>query len=159
MRNRRDKKENPIKKNINNQSDVNTEIKIPYYAPNAGITPKEYYISPMLLSLEEEFEARCKKFIKEASPDRDNGSYMDCVIQMFENEAIDRIKVQREDHIRVISNPINNMHKGDKIRCTRKLNDYREELRNKLEELELLRKIYYRGTIYEQYIGGVSNDR
>lgn len=81
VRKRKTKETNrPIfsKKSINEPNELNTSaVEIPMYAPNMGLAPKDYQLSPKLTELEETFEGICKAFLKAANPDMFNSSYMD----------------------------------------------------------------------------------
>ncbi len=138
------------KRNINEPNEINKSIPIPHYAPNAGLTPREYMLSDKLIELESVFEAKCKAFLSKANPDEYNGSYMDAIIQTIEREAKDYIMVQRADHIRIIMLPLNDTHVGDGIKCESKLKQYEEELEKTKKELDIMKKVYHRGTIYEE---------
>ena len=85
VRKRKTKETNrPIfsKKSINEPNELNTSaVEIPMYAPNMGLAPKDYQLSPKLTELEETFEGKCKAFLKEANPDMFNSSYMDAIIE------------------------------------------------------------------------------
>lgn len=62
VRKRKTKETNrPIfsKKSINEPNELNTSaVEIPMYAPNMGLAPKDYQLSPKLTELEETFEGK-----------------------------------------------------------------------------------------------------
>lgn len=68
------------------------------YAPNMGLAPKDYQLSPKLTELEETFEGICKAFLKEANPDMFNSSYMDAIIERTIAEGIlcDDVRIWNE---------------------------------------------------------------
>lgn len=107
VRKRKTKETNrPIfsKKSINEPNELNTSaVEIPMYAPNMGLAPKDYQLSPKLTELEETFEGICKAFLKAANPDMFNSSYMDAIIERTIVEALKFIRVQRCDHERLIT--------------------------------------------------------
>lgn len=117
VRKRKTKETNrPIfsKKSINEPNELNTSaVEIPMYAPNMGLAPKDYQLSPKLTELEETFEGICKAFLKAANPDMFNSSYMDAIIERTIVEALKFIRVQRCDHERLITENLMAMHKGD----------------------------------------------
>lgn len=117
VRKRKTKEPNrPIfsKKSINEPNELNTSaVEIPMYAPNMGLAPKDYQLSPKLTELEETFEGICKAFLKAANPDMFNSSYMDAIIERTIVEALKFIRVQRCDHERLITENLMAMHKGD----------------------------------------------
>lgn len=93
VRKRKTKETNrPIfsKKSINEPNELNTSaVEIPMYAPNMGLAPKDYQLSPKLTELEETFEGICKAFLKAANPDMFNSSYMDAIIERTIVEAFE----------------------------------------------------------------------
>ena len=117
MRKRKTKETNrPIfsKKSINEPNELNTSAaEKSKNAPNMGLAPKDYQLSPKLTELEETFEGICKAFLKAANPDMFNSSYMDAIIERTIVEALKFIRVQRCDHERLITENLMAMHKGD----------------------------------------------
>ena len=98
VRKRKTKETNrPIfsKKSINEPNELNTSaVEIPMYAPNMGLAPKDYQLSPKLTELEETFEWICKAFLKAAKHDMFNSCYMDDIIERTIVEALKFISVQ-----------------------------------------------------------------
>ena len=117
VRKRKTKETNrPIfsKKSINEPNELNTSaVEIPMYAPNMGLAPKDYQLSPKLTELEETFEGICKAFLKAANPDMFNSSYMDAIIERTIVEALKFIRVQRCDHERLITENLMASSRGD----------------------------------------------
>ena len=138
------------RKNINDPNEINTSVQIPCYGPNQRLSPREYMLSPDFVNLENTFEERCRYFLSKANPDEFNGSYMDAVIECMGAEAAKYIAVQRADHINVIKRALHDMHIGDKIKCEAKLLQYRNSIEWVQNELIRLKKIYQRGTSYEE---------
>lgn len=134
------------RRNINNQNEINSEVKIPVYYSNMGLRPKEYQISSQLSDLEERFKELCERFLSKANPDEFNSSYMDAVIDRICIESINFINVQRCDHEQLIVKSLNNMYNGDycdaKIKLQIFLNDRDENAR----ELEKYRRLKWAGT-------------
>lgn len=134
------------KKSINDPNEINTSVEIPMYAPNQGLTPKEYQLSARLNELEFTFQDRCISFLRKSNPDAFNSSYMDSIIERVCIDAIEFIKVQRSDHIQTITKPLNDMHKGDYMKCKSKLEDFKRDKVRNAKELAKYQKIYYNGT-------------
>lgn len=138
------------KRSINEPTEINTSVPIPHYAPNQGLSPKEYMISQKFADFETNFETECKKFLSKSNVDEYNGTYKDAIIQTYEKEAKIFIQVQREDHKNIIMNSLNEMHIGDRIKCESKLLQFQSEIEKVRGELEKLRAIYWRGTSYNE---------
>lgn len=126
------------------------EIPIPMYAPNVGLMPKEYQISPELNDLEANFKKLCEDFLKKANPDEFNSSYMDAVIERICVDAISFIKVQRCDHERLIRKVLDIMHRGDYIDARNKYQYFMEDKEENAKELRKYRRIYWAGTSLEE---------
>ena len=101
------------KRSINSPNEINTSVEIPMYAPNMGLMPKEYQISPQLNDLEKRFKEMCESFLTKSNPDEFNSSYMDAVIERICVDAIRFVKVQRCDHEQLIMKALDAMHNGD----------------------------------------------
>ena len=130
---------------INNKS-----IEIPLYAPNSGITVKEYMMSPELTRFERNFVAKCKEFLSKTDVDEYNTSYMDALIATMGKEACANIDVQRISHIETILGPLDDMHTGDAIKCCRRLDQWKKDLVQVEKDITQLERIYYKGTSYEE---------
>lgn len=133
-------------KSINDPNQINTTVEIPVYAPNQGLFPKEYQISAQLAQLEAIFKMHCVEFLSNSNPDEYNSSYMDAVIERICVDAIKFIKVQRCDHVYTIRKFLNDMHKGDYVKCKRKLEDYKRDKEANSIKLKKYKEIYYHGT-------------
>lgn len=134
------------KKSINDPNQINTDVEIPVYAPNQGLSPKEYQISTQLAQLESSFETLCMDFLKKSNPDEYNSSYMDAVIERIGIDAIKFVKVQRCDHVYSIVKLLDEMHMGDHIKCTSKLENFKRDKGINLAKLNKYKRIYYHGT-------------
>lgn len=97
------------KRSINSPNEINTSVEIPMYAPNMGLMPKEYQISPQLNDLEKRFKELCESFLSKSKPDEFNSSYMDAVIERICIDAIRFVKVQRCDHEQLIMKALDAM--------------------------------------------------
>ncbi|MDE6026286.1 MAG: hypothetical protein K2G45_12650 [Lachnospiraceae bacterium] len=137
------------KRGINN---INTLVEIPMYAPNMGLTPKEYQISPQLNDLEKRFKEECVEFLSKASPDEFNSSYMDAVIERICIDAIRFIKVQRCDHKQLITKMLAVMHVGDYCKAVKKLQVYLNDRDKNERELKKWRRILWSGTSLEEEV-------
>lgn len=150
VRKRKTKETNrPIfsKKSINEPNELNTSaVEIPMYAPNMGLAPKDYQLSPKLTELEETFEGICKAFLKEANPDMFNSSYMDAIIERTIAEALKFIRVQRCDHERLITENLMAMHKGDYCVAMSKRELCIADREENEKELMKYRRILWSGT-------------
>ncbi len=142
------------KRSINNPNEINTSVKIPMYAPNMGLTPKEYQISQQLNDLEERFRDLCMEFLSKSNPDEFNSSYIDAVIERICIDAIRFVKVQRCDHIRLIMKSLNAMHNGDYSDAKNKLQFFLSDREANEMELAKYRRIYCAGTSFAEE-GGV----
>ncbi len=134
------------KKSINDPNQINTTVEIPMYAPNQGLSPKEYQISAQLVQLEATFKTHCMEFLNKSNPDEYNSSYMDAVIERICVDAIKFVKVQRCDHVYSIRKFLSNMHNGDYIKCKSKLEDFERDKETNRAKLNKYRTIYYHGT-------------
>lgn len=134
------------KKSINDPNQINTTVEIPIYAPNQGLSPKEYQVSAQLVQLESDFKALCMEFLSKSNPDEYNSSYMDAVIERICIDAIKFIKVQRCDHVYSIMKLLDEMHHGDYIKCTSKLEDFKRDKETNRAKLNKYKTIYYHGT-------------
>lgn len=138
------------KRSIHDPNEVNTSVEIPMYAPNIGLMPKEYQISPQLNNLEINFKELCMDFLKKANPDEFNSSYMDAVIERICVDAISFLKVQRCDHERLIRKVLDVMHQGDYVDARNKLQYFMEDKEENAKELRKYRRIYWAGTSLEE---------
>lgn len=150
-RNKKDKKDKFINRqmkstSISNPYDISTYVSIPMYAPNIGLTPKEYQISPQLNDLEIGFKSLCIEFLSKANPDQFNSSYMDALIERVSLDCIKFIKVQRADHERLISDTLQVMYKGDYCAAQNKLQYFLDDKEQNKKLLSKLRKILWAGT-------------
>ena len=134
------------RQSINNPNQVNTTVEIPIYAPNQGLSPKEYQISTQLAQLEATFKDHCMEFLSKSNPDEYISSYMDAVIERICIDAIKFVKVQRCDHVYSIRKLLNDMHNGDYIKCKSKLEDYKRDKETNNMKLKKYKTIYYHGT-------------
>lgn len=130
---------------INNKS-----IEIPLYAPNNGITVKEYMMSLEFTRFERNFVAKCKEFLSKTDVDEYNTSFMDALITTMGNEACINIDVQRINHIETIRGPLDDMHTGDAIKCCRRLEQWKRDLVQVEKDIAKLERIYYKGTSYDE---------
>lgn len=96
-------------------------VRIPTYAPNLGLQPVDYLMSPQMKGFSSNFEEKCKEFIKNTNLDEYNGSYFDAVIEKVCNEAIVNLTLQRADHVSVITTLLEKMWMGDRIKIEAKL--------------------------------------
>ncbi|MBR5800458.1 MAG: hypothetical protein IKY23_10410 [Lachnospiraceae bacterium] len=149
-RNRKFKNVPAEKKSIHDPNQINTTVEIPMYAPNQGLSPKEYQISAQLAQLEATFKTHCMEFLSKSNPDLFNSSYMDAVIERICEDAIKFVKVQRCDHVYTIMKLLNDMHDGDYIKCKSKLADFKRDKETNLVKLNKYKKIYYHGTSLEE---------
>lgn len=134
------------KRSINSPNEINTSVEIPMYAPNMGLMPKEYQISPQLNDLEKRFKEMCESFLTKSNPDEFNSSYMDAVIERICVDAIRFVKVQRCDHEQLIMKALDAMHNGDYSDAKNKLQYFLEDREANARELEKYRRIYCAGT-------------
>ncbi|MBE6013738.1 MAG: hypothetical protein E7241_00015 [Lachnospiraceae bacterium] len=143
-----------MKKELNyavskNENDNHPTVTLPHYSPYS-FTTKDYVLYDKLRSFEQNFEAMCRQFIKETSPDRFNKSYFDAVIEKYCNEAIRDIDEQRLEHIVVISQSIAGSQKGSRIEKQEEIQILTEEIKNKTEELAKYKRLYYKGTSFQE---------
>lgn len=75
---------------------------------------------------------------------------MDSVIERIIIEAIKFIKMQRNDHIHLISVTLDKVHRGDLIKCKRRLENLQHDKEINQKKLEKFRKIYHSGTSLEE---------
>lgn len=134
------------KRSINDPNEVNDTVEIPVYAPNLGLSPKEYQISPQLYSLEMNIQSICEEFLNKAKPDEFNSSYMDAIIERTCVECIKYIEVQRKDHERLIRGVLKHMHDGDYTYAKNKLVQFVKDKECMERELRKLQRIYWKGT-------------
>ena len=133
-------------KSIHDPNLLNTTVEIPMYAPNMGLSPKEYQMSEQLVQLETSFKEKCMEFLNESGADEFNYSYMDAIIDKVCEEAIKFLKVQRSDHVYSVRKLLNDMHKGDYIKCKSKLEDFKRDKETNRMKLRKYKAIYYHGT-------------
>lgn len=141
------------KKSINDPNQINTTVEIPTYAPNQGLSPKEYQVSVQFAQLETTFKALCMEFLSKSNPDEFNSTYMDATIERVCIEAIKFIKVQRCDHVYSIRKLLNDTHSGDYVKCKRRLEDLKRDKEKNGMELRKYKAIYYKGTCLEEEEG------
>lgn len=140
------------KRSISNPNEISTSVEIPMYAPNMGLMPKEYQVSPQLHNLEVRFKELCEDFLSRSNPDEFNSSYMDAVIERMCVDAIRFIKVQRCDHEQLIMKTLNAMHIGDYSDAMNKLEYFLRDREENARELEKYRRIYWSGTSLEEEV-------
>lgn len=134
------------KRSINNPNEINDSVEIPMIAPNMGLRPKEYQISPQLNELERKFQSLCEEFLSKSNPDEFNSSYMDAVIERICIDAIKFIEVQRGDHEQLILKVLETMHYGDYIEAKKELQYFLEDRETNARKLEKYRRILWHGT-------------
>lgn len=134
------------KRSINNPNEINDSVEIPMIAPNMGLRPKEYQISPQLNELERKFQSLCEEFLSKSNPDEFNSSYMDAVIERICIDAIKFIEVQRGDHEQLILKVLESMHFGDYIEAKKELQYFLEDRETNAREPEKYRRILWHGT-------------
>ncbi len=132
------------------------EISIPLYDPHGDYTVPHYKISVNLANFVDNEERICTDFLEKSNPgpDQNNGSYMDAVIEMVVNETKKLIIFQRQEHINMISFPLSKMHRGDQIMYQRELERRKNHLEELKKDLNMVNKVFYRGTVYEELGGG-----
>ena len=140
------KKQN--KYNVSNKSKCNEVYILPHYAPCPDIT-KSYEILGKVDSFNSNFESLCRKFIKETSPDHNNGSYFDAVIDKYCNEAIEDIDLQRQEHIQLFTQSVTGYQKGIKIKAMAKLQMIERSIEEVESELRKCQRVFYEGTSME----------
>ena len=124
-------------------------VEIPHYAPFSDLT-RDYDMPAKLMSFEAGLERMCREFIRKSSPDRNNGSYFDAVIQKYCDEAICDIDLQRQEHIRLFSRSLAGSRKGIRVKIEAKLASTVDELEEVEKELAGYTHIYYKGTSLAQ---------
>ena len=146
---KKNRKDNKVR-SLNNPNQMKNMVEIPMYGPNQGLKPIEYEALNKLVELEDELRERCMDFLKKSNPDEYNASYMDSVIERIIIEAIKYIKMQRNDHINLISVTLDKVHRGDLIKCRRRLENLQHDKEINQRKLEKYRKIYHSGTSLEE---------
>lgn len=132
--------------NRNINQDEGTEI--PVYGPHDTLCAQSYRIPYMLGSFEENFEQRCKEWLKSAKPDMYNRGYMDMLIEQLEKEALVMLDLQEIDHRNVIYELVK-IGTGDQIKAEAKLAETLKEKKSVEQEVHQLEHIFYKGTSYE----------
>ena len=134
---------------VTNDSDNRSErVELPQYAPYNDVTA-DYVISQKLRAFEHDFEDMCRDFIGKSSPDRNNGTYYDAVIDKYCDEAIIDISLQRQDHIQLISQRFAGYQKGIRVKIEAKLQMVMDALAEIEAELAKCKHIYFKGTSME----------
>ena len=121
-------------------------VPVKSYAPNLDLVPRDYLIPQCLADFEADFDRRAAAFLQETNPDVYNGAYLDGLILAVRDEALDSLAFQRADHVGVITDLLEQLWKGDAIKCQAKLEAAQEELEAVEQELAKLIRIYHRGT-------------
>lgn len=123
-------------------------VQIPVYGPHDTLCAQDYKLPYLLANFEQNFEQRCKQWLKNADPDMFNRGYMDLLIDQLEREALVMLDNQEVDHQSVIFE-LAKIWIGDQIRAETKLAGVLEEESNIECEIKRLESIYYKGTAYE----------
>ena len=123
-------------------------VKLPNYAPYSDVT-KSYELLEKMNDFSGNFETLCRSFIKKTSPDHNNGSYFDAVIDKICQEAIEDIDLQRQEHIQLFSQSVAGYQKGIRIKTEAKLQMVIDAIRDIETELDRCNRIYNKGTSME----------
>lgn len=139
-------------RSISCPNEINTSVEIPMYAPNLGLMPKEYQLSPQLYEFERNFKDVCMEFLTTAHPDQYNSSYMDAVIEKICDDAKCFVEVQRCDHERLITDVLHAMHDGDLEGAKDRLQLLLSDKDCNEKELMKLRRIHWAGTSFAEEV-------
>lgn len=125
-------------------------IDMPFLGPHDHLIPKDYYFSDTFTSYVENFEKKCKRFLRSVAKtvDRFNAGYMDQSIDRILAEAIAFLDVQQLEHL-VTIHELFEIWKADHELAKLKMTDTENAILEVEEQLEKLEKIMYKGTAYE----------
>lgn len=127
------------------------KVNIEPYAPHQSLSAVPYLEPQSMVNLKLNFETRVTEFLNKTSPDQYNATFVDRIVDRARAQAIRELDTQRTEHSRTIERSIASLWKGDLHLYEKLLSDYDEEYQKRLKELKQLRKIYHKGTSYEEF--------
>ncbi|MBO4890711.1 MAG: hypothetical protein J5574_06930 [Lachnospiraceae bacterium] len=124
------------------------QFELPHYAPYSDLT-KDYEMLGKLRDFERNIEGLCRSFIRNTSPDHNNGKYFDAVIEKYCDEAVKDIDLQRREHIQLFRQSVAGYQKGISVKIEAKLQMVLDAIEENDKELAKCKKVYFKGTSME----------